>query len=114
VTTAVVGPFTLLVNPALPVNSTAELVKYAKANPGKLNYGTPGAGSSIHVTTKYFKVLAGIDMVTCPTQVPDRLSSRQWPTTYRCYSIRWPRARNTRRGKLRALAFEQPTHRALA
>lgn len=66
VTTAVVGPFVLLVNPEVPVNSTADLIKYAKANPGKLNYGTPGVGSSIHVTTEYFKTLAGIDLVHVP------------------------------------------------
>lgn len=66
VTTAVVGPFALLVNPALPVQTTTDLVKYAKANPGKINYGTPGVGSSIHMTTEYFKALAGIDMVHVP------------------------------------------------
>ncbi|MGE0577882.1 tripartite tricarboxylate transporter substrate binding protein [Reyranella sp.] len=66
VTTAVVGPFVLLVNPALPVKTTAELVKYAKANPGKLNYGSPGIGSSIHMTTEYFKSLADIDLVHVP------------------------------------------------
>lgn len=66
VTTAVVGPFVLLVNPELPVNSTADLIKYAKANPGKLNFGTPGVGSSIHVTTEYFRTLAGIDLVHVP------------------------------------------------
>lgn len=66
VTTAVVGPFVLLVNPELPVNSTADFIKYAKANPGKLNFGTPGVGSSIHVTTEYFRTLAGIDLVHVP------------------------------------------------
>lgn len=66
VTTAVVGPFALLVGPTVPVQTTADLVKYAKANPGKLNYGTPGIGSSIHMTTEYFKTLAGIDMVHVP------------------------------------------------
>lgn len=66
VTTAVIGPFALLVNPALPVHTVPELVSYAKAHPGKLNYGTPGPGSSIHMTTEYFKSLAGIDMVHVP------------------------------------------------
>lgn len=66
VTTAVVGPFVLLVNPQLPVQTAAELIAYAKANPGKLNFGTPGVGSSIHITTEYFKMLAGIDMMHVP------------------------------------------------
>ena len=47
VTTAVVGPFVLLVHPEVPVNSTVDLIKYVKANPGKLNYGTPGVGTSV-------------------------------------------------------------------
>jgi tripartite-type tricarboxylate transporter receptor subunit TctC len=66
VTTAVIGPFALLVNPALPVHTVPELLSYAKAHPGKLNYGTPGPGSSIHMTTEYFKTLAGIDIVHVP------------------------------------------------
>ena len=42
VTTAVVGPFAVLVSPQLPVKTIGELIAYAKQNPGKLNYGTPG------------------------------------------------------------------------
>jgi tripartite-type tricarboxylate transporter receptor subunit TctC len=66
VTTAVMGPFALLVTPSLPVHTVPELVSYAKAHPGRLNYGTPGQGSSIHMTTEYFMALAGIDMVHVP------------------------------------------------
>ena len=39
----------------LPVNSVAELIAYAKANPGKLNYGSPGVGSSPHLSAEIFK-----------------------------------------------------------
>lgn len=66
VTLAVVGPFALLVNPKLPVTSVAELISYSKAHPGKLNFGTPGIGSSVHLTTEYFKSVAGIDIVHVP------------------------------------------------
>jgi tripartite-type tricarboxylate transporter receptor subunit TctC len=66
ITMAVVGPFALLVNNDLPVKSVAELVAYAKANPGKLNFGTPGVGTSIHLTTELFKAMAGIDIVHVP------------------------------------------------
>lgn len=66
VTTAVAGPFAVLVNNNLPVKSMAELIAYAKANPGKLNYGTPGIGSSIHLTTEYLKSAAGLNMVHVP------------------------------------------------
>jgi len=64
--TVALGPFALLVNNELPVKSVPELVAYAKANPGKLNYGTPGIGSSVHLTTEQFKSAAGIDIVHVP------------------------------------------------
>jgi len=66
ITMAVVGPFALLVNLDLPVRSVSELVAYAKANPGKLNFGTPGIGTSIHLTTELFKAMADIDIVHIP------------------------------------------------
>jgi tripartite-type tricarboxylate transporter receptor subunit TctC len=66
VTTAVVGPFALLVSPQLNVKSVAELIAYAKQNPGKLNYGTPGLGTSVHLTSEQFRVAAGIDMTHVP------------------------------------------------
>jgi tripartite-type tricarboxylate transporter receptor subunit TctC len=66
ITMAVVGPFALLVNAALPVNSVAELIAYAKSNPGKLNFGTPGVGSSVHLTTELFKAAAAIDVQHVP------------------------------------------------
>jgi tripartite-type tricarboxylate transporter receptor subunit TctC len=60
------GPSVLVVDPKLPVRTAAELIAYAKANPGKLNYGSHGAGSFTHVTTEMFKGIAGIDMVHVP------------------------------------------------
>src|SRR4051812_6529430 len=55
-------PNLLVVKKALPVNSAAELIGYAKANPGKLNYGSPGVGSSIHLAAELFKRMTGIEM----------------------------------------------------
>lgn len=66
VTTAVVGPFAILVSPQLPVKSVADLIAYAKKNPGKLNYGTPGPGTSVHLATEQFRIAAGIDMTHVP------------------------------------------------
>jgi tripartite-type tricarboxylate transporter receptor subunit TctC len=66
VTTAVAGPFAVMVNSSLPVRTMSELIAYAKARPGKLNYGSPGIGSSIHITTEYLKSAAGIDVVHVP------------------------------------------------
>jgi tripartite-type tricarboxylate transporter receptor subunit TctC len=51
----------LIINPSLPVRSVAELVAYAKANPGRLNFATAGRGTLHHVTASLFIRLAGID-----------------------------------------------------
>jgi tripartite-type tricarboxylate transporter receptor subunit TctC len=56
----------LAVNPKLPVKSIAELVAYAKKNPGKLNYGSAGPGSTVHILTESFRRAAGIDIVHIP------------------------------------------------
>jgi tripartite-type tricarboxylate transporter receptor subunit TctC len=56
----------LEVHPSVPVNSVPELIAYAKANPGKLNYGSAGNGSPAHVSAELFKMMADIDMVHVP------------------------------------------------
>jgi tripartite-type tricarboxylate transporter receptor subunit TctC len=56
----------LVVNPALPVKSVAELVAYAKANPGKLSYSSPGIGTPAHLIAEWFKAKAGLDLVHVP------------------------------------------------
>ena len=64
--TAVSGIYVLAVNPSLPVESVAGLIKYAKDNPGKLSYGSAGIGSSLHLAGEFFKREAGIDIVHVP------------------------------------------------
>ena len=59
-------PFVLVVNPALPVKTTADLVKYAKANAGKLSFGTSGPGSPHHLYMELFKSMTGTEMVHVP------------------------------------------------
>ena len=59
-------PFILLVNPSLPVNSVAELIAYAKANPGKLSYGSGGIGASHHLYGELFNSLTGTKMTHVP------------------------------------------------
>jgi tripartite-type tricarboxylate transporter receptor subunit TctC len=59
-------PFILVVNPALPVKSVAELIAYGKANPGKLSYGSGGVGASHHLYGEMFNSLAGIKMTHVP------------------------------------------------
>jgi tripartite-type tricarboxylate transporter receptor subunit TctC len=52
------------VNPSLPVRTVPEFIAYAKANPGKINMATGGAGSAPHLYGELFKMMAGIDLVT--------------------------------------------------
>ena len=66
ITLAVTTPQFLTVHPAVPFGTVAELVKYAKANPGKLSYGSIAIGSASHLTMEMFKSAAGIDIVHVP------------------------------------------------
>jgi tripartite-type tricarboxylate transporter receptor subunit TctC len=56
----------IAVHPSLPVNSLPELVAYAKANPGKVSWGTAGVGSTGHILSEVFKREAGVDILHVP------------------------------------------------
>jgi tripartite-type tricarboxylate transporter receptor subunit TctC len=56
----------LVVHPAFAAKSVPELVAYAKANPGKLNYGSAGLGNATHLAAELFKLRTGIDIVHVP------------------------------------------------
>ncbi len=58
--------YVLIANAGIPAKTTAELVAYAKANPGKLNYATAGAGSATHLSMAYLAGVAGMDVVHIP------------------------------------------------
>jgi tripartite-type tricarboxylate transporter receptor subunit TctC len=60
------SPLVVAVHPSLGVGSLAELIDYAKKNPGKLNYATSGNGSAPHLAAVLFQRVAGIDMVHVP------------------------------------------------
>jgi tripartite-type tricarboxylate transporter receptor subunit TctC len=60
------GPSALASHPGVPVKNMKELIAYAKANPGKLNYGTSGTGSGNHLMGEMLKAAAGIDIVHVP------------------------------------------------
>lgn len=62
----VFGMHILAVTPTLPVKSVQELIDYAKANPGKLTYGSAGSGSTQHVGMEMFKMMTGVQMVHVP------------------------------------------------
>jgi tripartite-type tricarboxylate transporter receptor subunit TctC len=66
VSLAVTGPYLLVVNPTLPARNVAELIAYARANPGRVNYGSAGIGSSGHLIGELFALRAGAQMVHVP------------------------------------------------
>ena len=59
-------PYVLAVSPSLPVNSVSQLIAHAKANPGKLTYGSAGTGSANHLAGEMFKHVAGIEAIHVP------------------------------------------------
>jgi tripartite-type tricarboxylate transporter receptor subunit TctC len=72
---------TMVVHPSVPANNVAEFIAYAKANPGKINMGSAGPGSSPHLYGELFKAMTGVDMVTvhyrgdAPT-IPELIAGR--------------------------------------
>lgn len=60
------APNSLVVHPSFPAKTVAELVAYAKANPGKVSFGSAGAGTASHITGEYFARSAGITLVHIP------------------------------------------------
>jgi tripartite-type tricarboxylate transporter receptor subunit TctC len=66
ITIAATAPNVLVVNPGLPVKSLTEFIALAKAKPGALSYGTPGIGTSPHLSMELLKSMAGIDLQHVP------------------------------------------------
>jgi tripartite-type tricarboxylate transporter receptor subunit TctC len=58
--------YVVVVNPSLPVKTIPELIAYAKANPGKINYGSGGQGTPQNISCELFKMMTGVDMVHVP------------------------------------------------
>jgi tripartite-type tricarboxylate transporter receptor subunit TctC len=59
-------PNVVVVNPSMPAKTIPEFIAYAKANPGKINFGSAGVGSSQHMSGELFKMMAGVDMTHVP------------------------------------------------
>jgi tripartite-type tricarboxylate transporter receptor subunit TctC len=59
-------PNVVVVNPSFPAKTVPELIAYAKANPGKINFGSGGAGGSDHMATELFKMMVGVGMTHVP------------------------------------------------
>lgn len=66
VASLVTSPYVVVVNPALPVRTLQDLAAYAKANPGKVAFASPGRGTQPHLIAELFKLAAGIEMIHVP------------------------------------------------
>jgi tripartite-type tricarboxylate transporter receptor subunit TctC len=96
----------LVVRPDFPAKSVQELIAYAKANPGKLNFGTPGPGNASHLAAELFKLKTGVDIVHVPfkgaAEVATALLGGQVQMFFGDIGGMLPLIRE---GRLRALAF---------
>ncbi len=66
ITLVATTPLVVIVNPGVPYRNMNELVAFAKANPGKINFGSGGVGTSNHLAGEMFKAITGTDMVHVP------------------------------------------------
>jgi tripartite-type tricarboxylate transporter receptor subunit TctC len=95
----------LAVNPKVPASSLTELIAYAKANPGKLNFGSSGAGSAPHLAAELFGSMAGVKMMHVPYKGSGESQAATLAghvdLTFFAFSTA---LRHTKAGKLRAIA----------
>lgn len=101
--------FVFAVHPSLPVRSLAEFIAYAKAYPGKINYGTAGTGTGGHIAGEYLRLRTGIDMVHVPYRgsapaLTDAIAGRVQ------FVLDPLAAQYVRTGALRGLAYSGATH----
>lgn len=104
----------LAVNPKVPASNLQELIAYAKANPGKLNFGSSGAGSAPHLAAELFAAMAGIKMVHVPYKGSSGSMTAtlggQIDLTFFAFSSA---LNNAKAGKLRAIAVGGTKRNAL-
>ncbi|MDP1675189.1 MAG: tripartite tricarboxylate transporter substrate binding protein [Burkholderiales bacterium] len=106
-------PLMLAAGPSLPAKNVKELIDYAKANPGKINYGSAGSGSSSHLAVELFKSMAAIRMEHIPYKgtgplITDMLGGQIGVTIASAV----PLTPQVRSGKLRGLAVTGPKRSA--
>jgi tripartite-type tricarboxylate transporter receptor subunit TctC len=98
-------PSVLVVHPKVQANTVAELVAYAKANPGKLNYASVGNGSSSHLNMELFKSVAGFDAVHVPFNgSPPAVKATVQNETQMMFAVMQPLQAQIKAGALRPLA----------
>jgi tripartite-type tricarboxylate transporter receptor subunit TctC len=105
-------PNVMAIWPGLPVNSVAEFIAYAKANPGKINMASSGLGTSVHMSGELFKAMTGVDMVHVPYRgAGPALTDLMTGQVHVLFDNLPSSVEHIRGGKLRALAVttEKPS-----
>jgi tripartite-type tricarboxylate transporter receptor subunit TctC len=104
------APNVMEVHPSVPAQTVPEFIAYAKANPGKINYASNGAGSLLHLGGELFKMMAGIDIVHVPYRgtAPALTDLLGGQVQMMCDNISTS-IEHIRSGKLRALAVTTAT-----
>jgi tripartite-type tricarboxylate transporter receptor subunit TctC len=99
------GPLVLVVHPSFPARTVPEFIAYAKANPGKVNFGSAGNGTVAQMAGELFKVMAGVDLIHVPYRgLAPALTDLLGGQVQAIFSTLPPSVANVRAGKLRALA----------
>ena len=115
ITSLVSAPNMLVINPKIPANNMAELIAYARANPGKLTYISAGSGTSPHMAGELLKTMAGIDIRHVPykniTQGFSDLFSGEVSMTFYHVPVIVP---HVKAGKLRALGVATKDRTSIA
>lgn len=106
-------PFVQMVNPQVPAKSIGELIQLAKKSPGKLRYGSAGAGASEHLCGVMFTRLTGTDMLHVPYKgIPQAIADTMAGEVQLTYAV-MPAARpQVQAGRLRALGVTSPKRSA--
>jgi tripartite-type tricarboxylate transporter receptor subunit TctC len=103
-------PFIMVVNPSVPAKTVPEFIAHAKANPGKISFGSPGIGTPGHVSGELFKIMTGVEMIHVPYRgggaVMSDLLGGQVQVLFGTTSLT---VEQVRAGKLRALAVTGAT-----
>jgi tripartite-type tricarboxylate transporter receptor subunit TctC len=104
------GALVLVVHPSVPAQTLPEFIAYAKANPGKLSYGSGGVGGITHITAELLKMMAGVEMVHVPYRgVAPALTDLLGGQVQALFANPAQSIPYTRAGKLRALAITTAT-----
>jgi tripartite-type tricarboxylate transporter receptor subunit TctC len=101
------------VYPGLPIKTLPEFIAYAKANPGKLRYGSGGVGGALHIAVELLKLKTGIDIIHVPYRGGEQVATDAMAGQIDMASLGLSTARMAEGGKLRILAQTGPQRHPL-